>query len=78
MPIRHSGESPIERIKKMKETLAKLPTQVANTALNHFLDNFKNQSWEGKKWKSRSPWAVRNDGSCDLLSNFVLCSIDNN
>jgi phage gpG-like protein len=72
MPIRHQGKSSIERIKELKAALQKLPTQVANTALNHFQDNFKSQSWEGKKWKARSGWAVRNEGRAILHDTGTL------
>lgn len=72
MPIRHVGKSPIERIKEIKDVLQKLPVQTANTALNHFLDNFKTQSWEGQKWKARSGWADRNEGRAILHDTGIL------
>lgn len=72
MPIRHQGKSPIKRINEIRGKLATIPVIVANTALNHFQDNFKTQSWEGKKWKARSGWAVRNEGRAILHDNGNL------
>lgn len=60
MPIRHSGKSPQQQIKEIKTAIKALPVKLANTALNHFLNNFNTESFEGKKWKERNAWAVRN------------------
>jgi phage gpG-like protein len=66
MPLKHTGDSPQKRFLAIKKALQNLPVQIANTAFNHFDRNFATQSWEGKKWKPRSPWAVRNEGRAIL------------
>jgi phage gpG-like protein len=72
MPIKHFGKSPIERINEIKKGLSNLPTQIGNTALNHFKNNFKTESWEGRKWKARNGWAERNEGRALLMDNGFL------
>lgn len=62
MPIKHYGFDPRERINRIKAELAKMPTIIANTALNHFLNNFKTESWEGRKWPKRSKMSLVPEG----------------
>lgn len=72
MPIKHFDWDPRERINEVKSQLAKLPVIVGNTALNHFLNNFKTESWEGDKWKKRSNWSTRDSSNSILNASGIL------
>jgi phage gpG-like protein len=72
MPVKHFDWDPRERINEIKKELAKLPTIVANTGLNHFLNNFKTESWDGQKWKKRSNWSNRKEADSLLNASGQL------
>lgn len=59
MPIKHEGKTPIEQLNEMRKIIRTLPLKVANTAYNAFLDNFKTESFFGRKWQKRSGWDTR-------------------
>ncbi len=39
-----------------------MPKRIGKMAVNHFKNNFETESFEGAKWKTRSPKAPRNEG----------------
>lgn len=59
MPIKHIGKTPTQQMNEIKKIIHTLPLKVANTAYNAFLDNFKTESFFGRKWQKRSGWDTR-------------------
>lgn len=41
----------------------RLPILIGNTAVNHFLDSFQNEAWEGQAWEQRKPNPFERDKS---------------
>jgi phage gpG-like protein len=52
-------EQSIRELQTLKGQIKKI---AANEMVNFALDNIKNESWEGQRWKSRNPKATRNQG----------------
>lgn len=59
-----------------KQTAARLPLLIANTAENFFLDNFRKQGWQGdnglEPWKPREDTSEKSTGRAILVKKAVL------